>query len=328
MSGDWGHVFRGEATVKVWTPAVAQVLAEQRITKLRINGWKQPTVEMLTPFRDQIVRIFWENYDDADTPDLSALAELHALSYLTLQYGLEQIDFSRLDALERLGVSSEVRRFGNLNRCASLRVLDVTNCGLRDLTPLAGLEHLAEFGISEAPLRSLAGANALRGLRRLGLLQLPLASLSGIESLQQLEVLYIYMLGRLEGIAPLTSLKRLRTLSIGAARKIADWDLLGEITSLESVELTGATPASPVLSRLTGLKDLRLINAGKLSSLSFLRGLDKLETFAPGEGTVIEDGDLSILLELPALKQVMFTNRRHYSHKADEIRAILASRHP
>src|SRR6266487_1313025 len=192
MGEDWGHVFNGEATVKFWSPAAAQVLQQQHITKLRVDGWKQPTVEALGSFAHQLERIFWEVHDPTDVPDLSALAQLHQLNYLTLTHGLDQIDFSRLTALRTLGASVDAPQFGNVRQCGSLQVLSITNCGLRDLTPLAGLAHLTELEIGEAPLKSLAGADALRGLRRLALLQLPLATLSGIESLQQLEVLYIY----------------------------------------------------------------------------------------------------------------------------------------
>src|SRR6266498_3862480 len=234
MSEDWGHVFNGEATVKFWSPAAAQVLQQQHITKLRVHGWKQPTVEALGPFAHQLERIFWEVHDPTDVPDLSALAQLHQLNYLTLTHGLDQ---------------------------------------------------LTEVNVGEAPLKSLAGMNELRGLRRLALVQVPLASLDGIEDLQAIEDIYIHMLGRLQSIAPLTG-----------------------------------------LSRLKRLKLLQLDNVGPVPSLAFLRGLDKLETFYPSQGTKIEDGDLAVLLELPALTRVLFTNRKHYTHTCGDIQHALIAR--
>src|SRR6266545_5719400 len=285
MSEDWGHVFNGEATVKFWSPAAAQVLQQQHITKLRVHGWKQPTVEALGPFAHQLERIFWEVHDPTDVPDLSALAQLHQLNYLTLTHGLDQIDFSRLSALRTLGASAAAPQFGNVRSCRSLRTLYLTNCGLRDLMPLAGLDQLTEVNVGEAPLKSLAGMNELRGLRRLALVQVPLASLDGIEDLQAIEDIYIHMLGRLQSIAPLTG-----------------------------------------LSRLKRLKLLQLDNVGPVPSLAFLRGLDKLETFYPSQGTKIEDGDLAVLLELPALTRVLFTNRKHYTHTCGDIQHALTAR--
>ncbi len=326
MSEDWGHVFNGEASIRYWSPAVGHVLAEQRVTKLRIRGWKHPTLDPLIPFRDQIVRIFWEVDATDDTPDLAALGQLHRLNHLSLRDRLEQIDFSGLRELQRLSAWADEPSFGNVRQCRSLQVLSITNCGLRDLTPLAGLAHLAELEIGEAPLKSLAGADALRGLRRLVLLQLPLATLSGIESLQQLEVLHIYMLGRLEGIAALTSLKRLKTISIGAARKIADLEHLGDIANLEALDLTGAAPSPAILSRLMRLKRLHLTNAGKLPSLGFLRSMKVLRELWLVEGTTVEDGDMSILLELPALTRVHFTNRKRYTHRHEDVQQTLLAR--
>jgi len=327
MGEDWGHVFNGEATVKFWSPAAAQVLQQQHITKLRVHGWKQPTVEALGSFAHQLERIFWEVHDPTDVPDLSALAQLHQLNYLTLTHGLDQIDFSRLTALRTLGASADAPQFGNVRSCRSLRTLYLTNCGLRDLMPLAGLDQLTEVNVGEAPLKSLAGIHELRGLRRLALAQVPLASLDGIENLQAIEDIYFYMLGRLQSIAPLTRLRTLRKLSIGAARKVADLEQLGEMTGLEHLELLGSAPQRlAVLSRLKRLRVLQLDNVGVLPSLAFLRGLDKLETFYPSQGTKIEDGDLAVLLELPALTRVLFTNRKHYTHTCGDIQHALIAR--
>lgn len=326
MGEDWGHVFNGEATVKFWSPAAAQVLQQQHITKLRVDGWKQPTVEALGSFAHQLERIFWEVHDPTDVPDLSALAQLHQLNYLTLTHGLDQIDFSRLTALRTLGVSADAPQFGNLRSCRSLRTLYLTNCGLRDLRPLAGLDQLTEVNVGEAPLKSLAGIHELRGLRRLALAQVPLASLDGIEDLQAIEDIYIYMLGRLQSIAPLTSLKRLKTLSIGAGRKIADLEHLGDIANLEALDLTGAAPSPAVFSRLTLLKRLYLTNAGKLPSLGFLRSMKALRELWLVDGTTVEDGDMSILLELPALTRVHFTNRKRYTHRHEDVQQTLLAR--
>jgi len=266
-------------------------------------------------------------YDDDDVPSLAALGQLHRLNELSLRYGLDQIDFSKLGMLDYLSVSADAPVFGNLNRSSSLRSLHITGCALRNLTPLAGLDRLTELTIGEAPLKSLAGMNELRGLRRLALAQVPLASLDGIEDLQAIEDIYIYMLGRLQSIAPLTGLPSLRKLSIGAARKVADFDQLGEMTALEHLELLGSAPQRlAVLSRLKRLKLLQLDNVGVLPSLAFLRGLDQLETFYPSQGTKIEDGDLAVLLELPALTRVLFTNRKHYTHTCGDIQHALTAR--
>ncbi len=100
MPEDWGHVFHGEANIDFWSPRVAEVLREQGITKLRLRGWKHAGFEPLLPFREQLVRIYHEIHADDDLPDPAALGQLHRLHELSLQYGVETIDFSGLQELE------------------------------------------------------------------------------------------------------------------------------------------------------------------------------------------------------------------------------------
>jgi len=119
----------------------------------------------------------------------------------------------------------------------------------------------------------------------------------------------------------------LSALDIDGSKKITDLERVGEMSSLEDLTLTGVPlPGVGFLSRLTGLRNLVLNDAGKIPSLSFLRGLDALESFVPGGSTVVVDGDMSVLLDLPKLNWVTFTERRHYTHTSDQVRATLVAR--
>lgn len=324
MAEDWGHVFNGEANIDRWSPRVAEVLRDQGITKLRIReGWQEPGLDPLVPFGDQITRIFVE----CDVPDLSALGQLRRLRELAMREGLATIDFTGLDQLEDLTTSGDTPRFGNLPEARALRRLHVVNCGLRDLTPLSALGHLAELEISEAPLKTLAGVDGLRSLRRLGLFQVPLETLEGLGRVTGLSRLVLYAVRRLQSIAELTQLSALSALDIDGSKKITDLERVGEMSRLEDLTLTGVPlPGVGFLSRLTGLRNLVLNDAGKIPSLSFLRGLDALEGFVPGGSTVVVDGDMSVLLDLPKLNWVTFTERRHYTHTSDQVRATLVAR--
>jgi len=324
VAEDWGHVFNGEANIDRWSPRVAEVLRDQGITKLRIReGWQEPGLDPLVPFGDQITRIFVE----CDVADLSSLGGLSRLRDLSLRGGMDTIDFSRLQRLETLRVSADSPHFGNVHECQSLRVLGIINCGLRDVAPLSALGHLAELEISEAPLKTLAGVDGLRSLRRLGLFQVPLETLEGLSRVAGLLQLVLYSVRRLQSIAELTRLTTLSALDIDDSKKITDLERVGEMSSLEDLTLTGVPlPGVGFLSRLTGLRNLVLNDAGKIPSLSFLRGLDALESFVPGGSTVVVDGDMSVLLDLPKLNWVTFTERRHYTHTSDQVRATLVAR--
>src|SRR5204863_164572 len=179
----------------------------------------------------------------------------------------------------------------------------------------------------EAPLRTLAGVDGLRSLRRLALFQVPLETLEGLSRVTGLSRLVLYAVRRLQSIAELTQLSVLSALDIDGSKKITDLERVGEMSRLEDLTLTGVPlPGVGFLSRLTGLRNLVLNDAGKIPSLSFLRGLDALEGFVPGGSTVVVDGDMSVLLDLPKLNWVTFTERRHYTHTSDQVRATLVAR--
>lgn len=318
------HFLNGEAHITRWSPRVASALAETRAQKLRIKGWNFPGLEQLVEFRDQITQVRIQS----DVGDLYALSELPRLRELSLREGASQVDFAQLRQLEILSISGDTPEFGNLAECRSLRLLRITDCALRDLTPFSGLSHLQEFAISEAPLKSLEGIAGLKSLKRIVLQQLPLEQLDDLRHLHQLEEVVLVLLRRVKSIGVLTELPALRRLDVYSCGKVSDVEKLGALTKLESLELNGIKLQSgDFLAGLTQLRSLKLMSAGKIPSLEFLRDMRALEIFMPADSTTIEDGDMSILLELPALRQVLYTERRHYKPRDDEIDAAIARRH-
>ncbi len=80
-----------------------------------------------------------------------------------------------------------------------------------------------------------------------------------------------------------------------------------------------------MIGGLNTLKELTLENM-KITDIGFLDPLKLLERLFLTEGTRVNDGDLTVLLTLPNLKDVIFCNRRHYSHKLEGIRQIIEVR--
>jgi hypothetical protein len=316
------YLYKGEARIKRWSPKLAAALSEKRVQEVRICG-DLPGLEPLVPFCDQITRVIIES----DVGDLSALSRLTKLRALSLREGAAQIDFAQLKELDVLSISGDTPEFGNLAECRSLRLLRITGGGLRDMTPLSGLSHLQEFAISEAPLKSLEGIAGLKSLRRLVLQQLPLERLDDLRHLHQLEEVVLVLLRRVQSVGVLTELPALRKVDVYSCGKVSDVEKLGALTKLESLELNGIKLQSGAfLAGLTQLKSLKLMNAGKIPSLEFLRDMRALEVFMPADSTTIEDGDMSILLELPALRQTLYTQRRHYKPPNAVIKAALSER--
>jgi hypothetical protein len=59
------------------------------------------------------------------------------------------------------------------------------------------------------------------------------------------------------------------------------------------------------------------------TSLKFLENHPTLECLAIADTKVI-DGDMSVLKTIPNLKDIRFANKRHYSHKLEDLCAELA----
>ena len=103
--------------------------------------------------------------------------------------------------------------------------------------------------------------------------------------------------------------------------KVADWQPLSRATELEVLELETCKRLEAIdfLRPMRRLRDLSLVNCGPIDSLAPLADAEALERFFFYESTNVRDGDLSILLTLPWLREVSFMNRKHYSHTREQI---------
>ena len=138
-------------------------------------------------------------------------------------------------------------------------------------------------------------------LTELGLTQASIVSLTGLlrwSTIRRLELSYIR---NLISLAPAQELSALKVLHCERCPKLRDYE---------------------ILSAAGALSDLRLNNCGSIATLDFLRRMPELKEFR-FVNTNVEDGDLTPLLQL---ERVGFTNKRHFSHKSEEIEVELKRR--
>jgi len=138
----------------------------------------------------------------------------------------------------------------------------------------------------------------LVNLESLAVLNAPVESLHGISSLQGLLSLRLGNLKRLKSLAGIEKLSKLVELEVQTCRSI------GSITEI------GA---------LAHLRKLHLNNDGDIESLKPLERLTELESVLFYESTNVIDGDLTPLLHQKKLTNVSFQNRKHYSHRREEL---------
>jgi Leucine-rich repeat (LRR) protein len=148
--------------------------------------------------------------------------------------------------------------------------------------------------------REVSDFGRLVSLESLAILTAPIANLQGLSPLTRLRSLRLGNLRRLTSLGGIEHLANLEELEVHTCRKIRSIDEVGALSKLQRLYLN---------------------NDGDIESLKPLMNLTELGSVSFYESTNILDGDLSPLLLQKSLTNVAFQNRRHYSHRSDEIRA-------
>jgi hypothetical protein len=133
-----------------------------------------------------------------------------------------------------------------------------------------------------------------------------ITSLDGVETLEDLRYLHISIARQLESVDALKVGKMgIQEIAINNSRKIATYD---------------------PLAALPRLRRLKLGACAQMPDLKWTKGMNYLDSLAIVE-TVIEDGDLSPLLELPRLRYVGTLDKKHYNYKYHPLNKLLEERY-
>ena len=189
-------------------------------------------------------------------------------------------DFEIFKNLKSLSIVWKNESSKSIFKCDKLNVLDVSK--YKGLT-------LQDFSVYE------------NTLEKLYLREAKIETFSGVEHLKSLKELHIVGLRNLKSIKGIENCSNLEKVFIHGCKKIEDLHCLGNIKKL---------------------KVLNLDNLGTISTIEYLASAKTLQEFYMSESTNVLDGNLNILDELRSnynLGKIIFRNRRHYSHKAEEL---------
>jgi Leucine-rich repeat (LRR) protein len=229
---------------------------------------------------------------------LEFLHELPALAAFSLvDFTIRDITpIHELTGLHALEISTycdtpiDFQRFPNLERC-----LLYWRRGSQSLFQCAGLKWLFIHRYNEAS-------------------SMPFARLLDLEELSIAN-------SELREIEHLSALSTLRFLGLFNLKHIASLRGIESLVQLDSLEINGCKAIGDIeeLRALTHLRRLQLNDNGMIASLTPLDKAVNLEEVLFFESTNIADGDLTPLARLPRLSKIAFQNRRHYSHKREEL---------
>jgi hypothetical protein len=252
--------------------------------------------------------------DRTFVPDAQTLRSLSGLARFWAGWAPSD---RRLDAgalpvsLRELGISRAALSSGpgELAGLTGLSHLCLDGCLPKDsLQPLAGLTGLARLR-ADAP-GGWSALGALTALEEVLAVKPRLANLRALRTWTRLRRLTLTGSGvrGLAGIEAFTALERLRLVMMG----VDDLSPLAGLPWLGEVELTGLDRAHdlsplgtlPSLRRLlierAGIEERDIVHVDSLRPLASARALEAVMLRA----TVVDDGDLAPLAELPALRRV------------------------
>ena len=334
------------------------MLAESEASNVMIDRfWEGPRSELgfLSRFAGQIRRV---EVASEKIVDLSGLETLPNLEAVVIECSVETLDFRKLTRLREC-LLAHPATLGNVQDCSSLaelalfglRVTDLAALSsmsnlrrlhlhqLRQLTSLDGIQQLSLERVELVDLTRLRSVVPLAALRRLRSLSLTgcrrIADLPTIEALASLETLSIIGGPQIPTLQFLKRLTNLRELGIwnthvnGEQVSLASLKQLRSLRTLKLISVGTKIHDIDALGSLTSLEILSLDRGPKLPSVRFLRTLKNLRELNISR-TEIGDGDLHVLLELPRLQRIhgLSPHRKHYSHRLEDLDAVLQARHP
>ncbi|MCJ7983162.1 leucine-rich repeat domain-containing protein [Priestia sp. OVL9] len=246
-------------------------------------------IEYINKHRVKSLNITHEYYK---REDIDFLFQCNHIEYLSIdgEYLKDISGIYSLKNLKGLGTAS-INLDIDLARLNTLESLTLSwNKKFKNINKLSNLKGLYIWNYNPKN-KNLEEFKELKNLESLLLAQCRIESVQGIQHLNKLsslEIAYLRSLKSLKGLGNLDV--SLKFLKIEACKNIQDISDISLLTNLEKLSLT---------------------KCGKLTFINFIRNLKKLTGFS-FLGTNVLDGDIS---PCTRLKQVYFTNKKHYSHK-------------
>ncbi|MEP2651347.1 MAG: hypothetical protein ABJH06_05060 [Paraglaciecola sp.] len=235
--------------------------------------------------------------------NIDFISELKGVTHLSLSlYDVNYSPVYRLTGLEFLS-------FGELSHPLDVSKLsNVTSLfgewsnKLKNLHGAVNLKNLSLWKYKPKS-KDLSELMLMEQLEFLQLVQGNVSALTHIEKLLSLKKLDLHYLRNLHDVSSISNTK-LQQLTIDHCSKVSDFGSIGDIATLNKLDL-GKVASIPNLNFIHNMK--------QLSWFSFC-------------GADLVDGQLAMALEHPKLEQLIFHDKKHYSHKYDDFKSLLNSK--
>ena len=230
----------------------------------------------------------WKSGDYSFLRRLRSIEELLILS--TNSEGLEALE--SMVKLQELSITTNTTSVVDFTRLPLLK-----KCFLNWWVGASSIFHstsLENMYLDEVKLASWADVIFPSSLIKLAIGNSNLDDLSFVKGIPALTRLDLNNCKKIIDFTPLEDLHALKWLTIYGNKNIGDFDFIVHMPDLEVLQIS---------------------NAGEIKTLRPISNASNLKAFAFDGSTNILDGDLSVLKNLKKLSMLMFTPRKHYTHK-------------
>ena len=283
---------------------------------------------MIWMSRDAKGRLFL-HYSGPDGAFLRYLFKVLPTCFLDINRGVlagSSIGFIRaLAGLEGLAITDwKLKGIEPVAELHQLRLLRLSTPLVRQPLDLGSFPLLLELGIDFA--ETVSRVDECTTLKEVFLGRFKSPSMESLNHLQQL-IRADFSEPSFEAIGNV-DLPELQYLTIRACQSLTDWSGIAKLRSLKAIILRSTTQLCSLepFVELSGLERLILEDCGRIESLEPLAKLQKLTTLIIVGNTRIMDGNMSVLLNAPRIKDVRFPNRSNYDITASQLMRTLHAR--
>lgn len=262
--------------------------------------------------------------DGRDIMLFSSLTELHLescvsmrMEYLTGLQMLKSLEiytgssernlqpFGALPHLEQLSIGgSGIESLEGITQLPGLKKLELSKTSISDISILSSLKQIESIALRDNDqLKTLEALGSMTQLKQLTVVGETVFNLSALASLHNLESLVVHDTAT-KDISFVSSLPKLRHLSLQGNNKLKNIGALTKLTNLEQLQLDAGNMDS--LSPLTGMTNLRMLKLRNAQDLSPVRKMIKLRNLEITNSFGTKD--LSPLANLTELEDLNLSN--------------------
>jgi len=201
--------------------------------------------------------------------------------------------------LRHLRIIGDYKHFNWLD-FRGIEYLNLRGVRIRDLTGISVCSNLKCLAFGGRLLESISGVEDLKDLQSISIVDSYIDDIQALAICDKLKQINLYFLSKVHSLN--VSAEMLENLRLVTCRNFSNLNINGELHNLKFFEFT---------------------DVAGVENIDFVHSAHDLEAFHQIGKGIVRSNDLSPLLSCRKLRDVLFVDRRGYSHKCDMIRREL-----